>query len=79
LGEAEPAYQLRLDLDVYKKTETGWLQTAERVECSARSEPARPLNEWSAESYLAVKTQLDAFLAACQDKVMAELPRLLNK
>lgn len=79
LGEAEPAYQLRLDLDVYKKAETGWLQTAERVACSARSEPARPLNEWSAESYLAVKTQLNAFLAACQDKVMAELPRLLNK
>lgn len=79
LGEGEPAYQLRLDLDVYKSPEAGWLRPAEQIACSARSVPARPLGEWATDSYQPVKTQLDAFLMTCQEKVITELPRLLGK
>jgi hypothetical protein len=79
LGEAEPAYQLRLDLDVYKVPESGWPRAPVRIDCSARSEPAKSLGAWASDSYRPVRTQLDAFLASCQEKVLSELPRLLGK
>ena len=79
MGEAEPVYQLRLDLDVYKVPESGWLRAPVRVACNARSEPAKSLEVWASDSYRPVKTQLDAFLTSCQEKVLGELPRLLGK
>jgi len=79
VGTDDPGYQISLKLDVYKQPETGWLASTRRVECSGQSEPPRPMAYWAQAGHAAVQEQLALLLAACQDKVVVDLPRLLQE
>ncbi|TFY97339.1 hypothetical protein [Ramlibacter rhizophilus] len=73
-------YYLRLDLNVYKQRKSASIfnfTPPAIVNCAKRSEGARPLEEWAADSYQPLKTQLEQILAACERKVIAELGTLL--
>jgi hypothetical protein len=78
IGSQDPLYQLSLELDVYKPMEEGWGKSNRSVPCSDQSKPPRPLAYWSESSYANVRQELDLMLAACQEKTLAELPRLLQ-
>ncbi|WP_395026506.1 hypothetical protein [Comamonas odontotermitis] len=78
-GAGDANYQLLLNLDVYKRRESNWVMPARLVQCSGRSEPAQPLSYWAEASYRNVQQELSRMLAACQDKVVAELPTLLEQ
>jgi len=78
-GSEEPLYQLALGLDIYKRPESSWIIPARSVQCSDRSQPAQPLAQWAESSYAGVQQELNRMLHACQEKVLARLPELLEK
>lgn len=78
-GSGDPLYQFVLQLDVYKRGEGSWVMPPRLVQCSGRSEPPQPLAQWAESSYAGVKQELNRMLDACQQKVLAQLPDLLDK
>ncbi|MDR0479220.1 MAG: hypothetical protein LBH31_05345 [Burkholderiaceae bacterium] len=78
LGSEDAQYRLVLHLDVYKRRENSWVMPPILVKCSDQSDPPQPLAYWSESSYSHVRQELDRMLAACQEKVLADLPSLLE-
>jgi len=78
MGSEEPQYQLALRLDVYKRREGNWPVAPRLVLCDGRSQTAQPLAQWAASSYVGVQQELQRMLGACQEKVVAGLPGLLE-
>ena len=77
-GDQDPLYQLSLELVVYKHPEDGLFKSNRMVSCDQRSEPPQPLAYWNESSYSHVRQELNRMLADCQQKVLAELPHLLE-
>lgn len=76
-GPEAEQFRLRSELVVYKPAER-FAQGVQSVDCSASTEPLA-LNDWYADGYARVKQEQAAFMQACEAKVLAELPRLLNR
>ena len=77
-GEDEH-FHLKSDLVVYKHRENTNLfsfNPTAVVTCESASDGLLPLNQWAANDYQLVKTQLDAMLGACETKVLAGLAGL---
>lgn len=81
-GDAEERFRLKNDLVIYKSREkTGLLTFSRPVMVDCRDESAEPLpqEEWARDDYRLIKLQLDAMLAACETKVLAQVPVLFGE
>lgn len=79
-GTDEESYQLRTELKVYKRREKAGLFTMRphvAVDCNDTSAEPLPRARWAQRDYLLVRETLDAALAACETRVIAQLPQLL--
>ncbi|WP_394792403.1 hypothetical protein [Rhodoferax sp.] len=48
------------------------------VTCNAQSDKALSQSEWAEDSYAGVKSEMDASIAECEQKVLASVPELLK-
>lgn len=79
LNDAEEHFRLTVPLVVQKHVEPSQSMKAPpvmTVDCSQLSDQALPLQTWSQNSYLRVKTELDAAFDACTREVNAHLETL---
>ncbi len=78
-GTDEERFRLKTDLTVYKRKESANLLSPNLVvDCQDASPEPLTQSQWAEAEYRSVKIQLDAMLAACETKVLAELPSLLR-
>lgn len=80
LGEDDQRFRLKTDLLVYKTKENANLWSGPYVvNCQDASPEPFIQAQWAEQDYLLVKTQLDAMLATCEKKVLAELLGMLSE
>lgn len=80
-GDAEERFQLKTDLEVFKRRESAGLfsrNPATHVSCADTSAPARPMAEWAAQDYALVRQTLDPMLENCTQRVLAQLDVMLK-
>jgi outer membrane lipoprotein SlyB len=79
-GEDAERYRLKTDWVVYKAKESFSLFGGSQVtvDCSAQSAEPLPQTTWAENNYAKVKTELDANMQTCEQKVLAALPDLLK-
>jgi len=78
-GEEEQ-FRLKNDLVIYKRKENAgmWDYPFVVVNCESVSSEPRLRSQWAQQDYLLIGTELGAALDACEAKVMAALPELLE-
>ncbi|TXH89795.1 MAG: hypothetical protein E6Q78_06215 [Rhodoferax sp.] len=79
-GDDATLYRLKADWVVYKRRESFTLFGAPHttVDCSYQSPTPLSQAAWAENNYALVKSELDAMLPACEQKVVASLPDLLK-
>jgi len=82
LSEAEEEkFQLKTDIEVFKRRESAHLlsiQPVIRVDCAGASTPARAMADWSAHDYALIRQTLDPMLETCAQRVLAQLDKMLE-
>lgn len=77
----EEKFQLKTDLEVYKRRETAGLfsvQPLHRVSCADASTPALVLADWASQDDALLRQTLDRMLAGCAQRVVAQLDDMLK-
>jgi hypothetical protein len=79
-GTDEEKFRLKTTLSIYKRKEkTGFFGDPNiAVGCDDTSTELLLEKEWALDNYRLVKTQMDAALKACNQKVVSELPSILK-
>jgi hypothetical protein len=81
-GSDQEEFRLKTDMLLYKKREGAGLfsvRPAIMVQCAEQSPKAVAQSQWAEDGYKAVKVELEAAWASCVQKVIADLPKLLEQ
>lgn len=81
LGDEEEKFRLKSEIIIHKPREDkGFFSFSPnpKVDCQHASAEALPQEQWAKDNYLLIKTEMDAMFSACEQKILAELPTLLE-